>query len=50
MNTMEIADRLVELCRQGKNVDALNTLYSADAGPARWRRRPPVRLCAWMAA
>ena len=31
MNTMEIANKLVELCRQGKNVEALNTLFSADA-------------------
>ncbi len=31
MNTMEIANKLVELCRQGKNDDALKTLYSPEA-------------------
>lgn len=31
MNTMQIANRLVELCRQGKNADALNTLFAEDA-------------------
>lgn len=31
MNTMEIANKLVELCRQGKNDDALTTLFSDDA-------------------
>jgi hypothetical protein len=30
MNTMDIANKLVELCRQGKNDDALTTLFSAD--------------------
>ena len=28
MNTMEIASRLVELCRQGKNAEAVKTLFS----------------------
>jgi hypothetical protein len=28
MNTQEVADRLVELCREGKNVDAINELYA----------------------
>lgn len=28
MNTMEIARKLVELCRQGKNHEALDTLYA----------------------
>eukprot|EP01133_Synstelium_polycarpum_P016504 gene16504-19619_t len=27
MNTQEVADRLVQLCREGKNVDAINELY-----------------------
>lgn len=31
MTTIEIANRLVELCRQGRNDEALNTLYAADA-------------------
>ena len=31
MNTLEIANRLVDLCRQGKNLEALSTLYSPDA-------------------
>lgn len=30
MNTMDIANKLVELCRQGKNTEALNTLYADD--------------------
>ncbi len=28
MNTMEIANQLVALCKQGKNAESLNTLYS----------------------
>ena len=31
MTTMEIARKMVELCRQGKNLEALNTLFSDDA-------------------
>jgi hypothetical protein len=31
MTTKEIASRLVELCRQGKNAEALDTLYAEDA-------------------
>ena len=30
MTTMEIAKKLVELCRQGKNAEALDTLFSDD--------------------
>ena len=30
MNTMEIANKMVELCRQGKNMEALNTLFADD--------------------
>lgn len=30
MNTMEIAQQMVALCRQGKNTEALNTLFAAD--------------------
>lgn len=30
MNTMDIANKLVELCRQGKNTEALDTLYVDD--------------------
>lgn len=30
MNTMEIARKLVELCKQGKNMEALDTLFAAD--------------------
>ena len=30
MNTMEIANRLVELCRAGKNAESLETLFSKD--------------------
>lgn len=30
MTTQEVANRLVELCRQGKNMDAINELYSSD--------------------
>jgi ketosteroid isomerase-like protein len=31
MSTMEIANKLVELCRQGKNEEAVSTLFAADA-------------------
>ncbi len=31
MTTIEIAKRLVELCKQGKNMEALNTLFAQDA-------------------
>ncbi len=30
MNTKEIGTRLVELCKQGKNMEAINSLYSSD--------------------
>ncbi|MEO7965405.1 MAG: nuclear transport factor 2 family protein [Gemmatimonadaceae bacterium] len=30
MTTKEVANRLVELCRQGKNLEAIETLYSPD--------------------
>lgn len=30
MSTMEIAGKLVNLCRQGKNLEALNTLFADD--------------------
>ncbi len=30
MTTMEVGNKLVELCRQGKNIEAIETLYSAD--------------------
>lgn len=30
MNTMDIARRMVDLCRQGKNLEALDMLFSAD--------------------
>lgn len=30
MNTMEIARKLVELCKQGKNMEALDTLFAED--------------------
>ena len=30
MNTLEIGKKLVELCREGKNEEAVNTLFSAD--------------------
>jgi limonene-1,2-epoxide hydrolase len=28
MNTQEVADKLVQLCREGKNVEAINELYA----------------------
>ena len=31
MTTMEIGKKLVELCSQGKNMEALNTLFAEDA-------------------
>jgi ketosteroid isomerase-like protein len=30
MSTMDIAKKLVDLCRQGKNAEALNTLFADD--------------------
>ena len=30
MTTMEIAKKLVDLCRQGKNAEALDTLFADD--------------------
>ncbi len=30
MNTIDIANKMVELCRQGKNMEALNTLFADD--------------------
>ena len=30
MNTQQIATRLVQLCRENKNIDAINELYSDD--------------------
>jgi ketosteroid isomerase-like protein len=30
MSTMDIANQLAELCRAGKNLDALNTLFAED--------------------
>ena len=31
MKTIDIANKLVELCRQGKNMEVLNTLFADDA-------------------
>ncbi|MBI1338196.1 MAG: nuclear transport factor 2 family protein [Phycisphaera sp.] len=30
MTTQQVADKLVQLCREGKNIEAINTLYSSD--------------------
>jgi len=30
MNTQEVAERLVQLCREGKNIEAINELYADD--------------------
>ena len=30
MKTMEIAQKMVDLCRQGKNLEALDTLFASD--------------------
>ncbi len=30
MNAQEVANRLVLLCREGKNVEAINELYDDD--------------------
>lgn len=30
MKTMDVAQKLVELCKQGKNLDAINSLYAED--------------------
>ncbi|HEY4241984.1 MAG TPA: nuclear transport factor 2 family protein [Kofleriaceae bacterium] len=34
MTTLEIGRRLVELCKQGKNVEAIQELYADDAASA----------------
>jgi ketosteroid isomerase-like protein len=31
MDTMEIANKLVTLCKEGRNLDALDTLFAEDA-------------------
>ena len=31
MSTLEIANKLVDLCRQGKNAECLSTMYADDA-------------------
>jgi SnoaL-like domain len=31
MNTIEIANQLVELCKEGKNIESLDTLFAEDA-------------------
>ena len=43
MNTQEVANRLVELCRQGKNEDAINELY-ADNVVSREPAGSPMEL------
>jgi ketosteroid isomerase-like protein len=30
MKTQEVAEKLVQLCREGKNIDAINELYADD--------------------
>ena len=30
MNTKQVAEKLVQLCREGKNMDAINELYADD--------------------
>ena len=30
MNTQEVAEKLVQFCREGKNLDAINELYADD--------------------
>ncbi|RYD90008.1 MAG: nuclear transport factor 2 family protein, partial [Sphingobacteriales bacterium] len=30
MNTQEVADRLVALCKEGKNIQAVKELYADD--------------------
>ena len=51
MNTLDIAKQLVDLCRQGKNVEALNTLFadelvSVEAGAAPGMEREARGLAA----
>ena len=43
MTTHEVANRLVELCREGKNVDAINELY-ADNVVSRESKGAPMEL------
>jgi ketosteroid isomerase-like protein len=51
MNTLEIAKQLVDLCRQGKNMEALNTLFadelvSVEAGAPPGKEREARGLAA----
>ncbi len=52
MTTRQVADRLVELCRQGKNIEAVKELYAENAvsheppgfpnGPERIEGKPAI--------
>lgn len=52
MNTMEIARKMVELCGQGKNEEALNTLFAQDMVSVEACEMPgaPARECRGLAA
>lgn len=51
MNTLEIGKKMVELCRQGKNMEALDTLFSpelvsVEAGAPPGMQRESIGLAA----
>ncbi len=52
MNTMEIARKMVELCGQGRNEEALNTLFAQDMVSVEACEMPgaPARECRGLAA
>ena len=40
--TMEVAKKLVDLCKQNKNVDAVNTLYAPNIVSIEAKEHPPM--------
>lgn len=40
MTTLDVANKLVELCKQGKNQEAMETLYAADIVSVEAREMP----------
>ncbi len=42
MTTLEIATQLADLCRQGKNLEAIDTLYSPDIVSVEASAMPPM--------
>ena len=50
MTTLEVGKKLVELCNQGKNMEAMETLYAQDicsveaGGPPGVAQKAPLRV------